>query len=88
MPGRRSQAVAVLNLLCTIGPMNTGTVAQALSKSPNQVATRMLELREAGLAVRQVDDAGQPVVTSTPLGGSGIVHEATDAGRRYLTSLG
>lgn len=88
MPGKKSQAVALLRLLATAGAMNVGTAAARMGKSPNQMATRMLELREAGLAERVLDPAtGQPVQAPTPMGGQGEVHRATDAGIRYLRMI-
>lgn len=88
MPGKKSQAVALLRLLATQGAMNVGTAAARMSKSPNQMATRMLELREAGLVERVTDPAtGHPVQAPTPMGGQGEVHQATDAGIRYLRNI-
>lgn len=87
MPGKRSQAVRLLRLLAEQGPSNVGSAAEVMGVSPNQLATRMLELREAGLAVRQTDSLGQRVVAPTPSGGSGEVHEVTPAGRLYLSRL-
>jgi len=87
MPGKRSQAVALLRLLATAGPMNVGTAASRMGKSPNQMATRMLELREAGLAERLADESGRPVQAPTPMGGQGEVHQTTPAGIRYLMRL-
>lgn len=87
MPGKRSQAVRLLRVLAKTGSMNVGVAASLMEVSPNQLATRMLELREAGLARRMVDAAGNRVVAPTPSGGTGEVHEVTEAGLLYLSRL-
>jgi hypothetical protein len=87
MPGKRSQAVRLLRLLASHGAMNAGQAASRLGKSPNQTATRMLELREAGLAARLLDADGNVVQAGTPMGGRGEVHTVIDAGFAYLSRL-
>lgn len=87
MPGKRSQAVRLLRVLAKTGSMNVGVAASLLEVSPNQLATRMMELREAGLARRMVDATGARVVAPTPSGGTGEVHEVTEAGLLYLSRL-
>lgn len=86
MPGKRSEAVRALKVLASHGPMNAGTLAPYVGKSPNQTATRFGELREAGLIERLTRD-GVVVTADTPLGGRGEVHKISTAGITYLASL-
>lgn len=87
-PGKRSEGVRVLRWLRAYGPANAGVVAEALGRSPNQIATRLLELRRAGLAERLRGEDGEWVTALTPTGSSGIVHVVTEAATVYLDELG
>ena len=77
----------VLQAVARAGSATSDAVAQRLGLSPNQVATRLLELRTGGYLVRQRDDDGEYVTRPTSSGRRGIVHVLTPVGVRLLRDL-
>lgn len=79
-PRKGSQRLAVLEALTNHGPMTAHRIAGLVGRSPNQTATRLLELHEDGF-VRHVYDAdGQPATAETTPGNTGRVHRLTVLG--------
>lgn len=80
---QRHQVLAAL----TRGDATAHTVAQRVGLTPNQCATRLLELREAGLVDFVRDDTGQVVTAPTTGGFRGQVQCITAEGRGVLWQL-
>lgn len=73
-PGFATQRGIVLAYVATRSRGATAAeVADAHGWSRNQIATRLLELREQGWLQHAIED-GEPVVRSTGGGHSGLVH--------------
>lgn len=88
------QQAAVLAVLVTTETGATAhTIAEHLAISPNQIATRLQELRERGCAAwvpaerldQPADNDGYLVAPTTP-GNHGRVHVATEIGRWALVN--
>lgn len=78
-PRKGSQRLRVLEVLLDHGPLTAYAISEQVGSSPNQVATRLLELREDGFVLLRMVD-GQIETRATSPGNSGRVHEITNAG--------
>lgn len=83
-----SQRWTVLDMVAesdTVG-RTAAEIADVLEMSRNQVATRLMELREAGCVARRRNDRGEVVERRTSSTATGAVHVVTDEGRAVLRS--
>lgn len=99
VPGRRatSQAAAqicrdtdlweVLTALARLGPSTADRVARAVDKTPNQTATRLLELRGGGYARYATDAHGRQLHGTTSTGSRAMLQTITPAGEHALRVL-
>lgn len=62
-------------------------IADDIGMSRNQLATRMLELHQAGLAELVYDDDGNPCERATSARANGRVHRASAHGRYVLAAI-
>lgn len=88
-----SQLDALLKIVYYQDGVTSSEAAPALSTrvghpvSPNQTATRMLELRERGLVEAGTDGDGHPEMRPTSTGNTGQVWVVTDLGRDEIRRL-
>ncbi len=61
-------------------------VAAHLHRSPNQIATRLKELRDGGYVTYVVDDDGRRVRMPTRTGRGAYLQRLTDAGRAWAAA--
>jgi hypothetical protein len=80
-PRKGSQRLTVLEVLLRIGPMTARRMAHIIGYSPNQTATRLLELHQDEFVRYVYDDEGEPVTAETTLGNTGRVHKITALGK-------
>jgi len=83
-PGLDTQRYRVLEVLAARGPGTAKEVASVLGIAPNQIATRLLELREGGYVAYLLDDQGTIVERPTGPRDSGLVQAITALGVAVL----
>lgn len=78
----------VLRALQYRGPLTARQVAESIDRTPNQAATRLLELHEDGFVTFAVDESGQVETRPTTNGNTGRVHRITPLGEAAIGTTG
>lgn len=78
----------VLLALSYRGPMTARQIAEVLDRSPNQTATRLLELHEDGFVTYVVNEFGAIQTRPTTNGNTGRVHKITPLGEATIERVG
>jgi hypothetical protein len=79
-PRKGSQRLHVLETLIDFGPQTAHEIAGRLSKSPNQIATRLGELHDDQFVMFHRDDLGDITTRITTPGNTGRVHAVMPLG--------
>ena len=82
-PKMGSQRYRILEFLVRRGSFTAHSISKWINTSPNQIATRLQELREAGLVTYTLVDGVKVEVETTP-GNTGYLQEATQLGVMYI----
>ncbi len=82
-----TQRYTILEWLVDNGPTTAWEISQHLPHSPNQIATRLQELREAGLATYHKDEHGNPIEHPTTNGNTALVQKATQLGHQHIRQV-
>lgn len=84
LPKFGTQRYKILQHLVDNGPDTAFSISQQLPHSPNQIATRLQELREAGLVTYAKDIHGNPIEAPTTNGNTALVQKATQLGTMHI----